>query len=144
MVATKGIERTVSKYVARAAVAEPEYRAGIANPKRAWAAAALGASGTFHAAVTAPSTKALFEAGIKKAGDAKWKKMAEDKGAARFADGVEKSKDFFKSAMSDVLATIEATSIGKRGPRGSAQNYARSKDLGTALHAKRLAARSVV
>lgn len=143
MVKTKGIERTVKKYVDRAGVAGPEYEAGIKAPKNDWEGSTLAAAGTFKMAITAPSVPQLFSAGVKKAGNAKWQKMALDKGVARFGDGVAKSQKFFRNSMSDVLATIEGISLSARGPRGSDQNYIRSKEIGTKLHAKRLAARAV-
>lgn len=143
MVKTKGLARTVGKWIARAAVASDDFKAGIENPKTPWESSTLAAVGTFKSAIASPDVPKLFSAGVKKAGDAKWSKMALEKGVGRFSDGIEKSKEYFEGSMGPVLSTIEATTLSKRGPRGSAINYNRSKEIGTALHAKRLAARAV-
>ena len=142
MVKTKGLERTVSKYVSRTAVAGPDYEAGIKDPKRPWAESTKAAADNYHTAVSSPTTKNLFISGVGKAGNAKWADMALRKGVARYADGVEKGKEYFRSGMSNVISTIESTTLGPRGPTGSEANYGRAKKMGMALRAMKLAQKS--
>lgn len=136
---TVGIERTLSKYVARAGVAGPDYEKGVKAPKRPWAESAAGAKDTYRAAITEADIPDRFARGITKAGNEKWSKMAVAKGVARFAAGVDAGKEEYKSSMSEVLSTIEGITLKDRGPRGSATNYDRVKAIGDALHAARLA-----
>lgn len=139
---TIGVERATSKWINRARVATPDYEAGVKSPKRPWAASAMAASGTYHSAVSSPNTKALFERGIKRAGDARWADMSAKKGVERYATGVELSEPYYRSQMGDVIGVIERTTLSSRGPRGSAANYTRVKEQGDALHAWRLAKRA--
>jgi len=143
LVKTVGIARTKDKYLRRVRVAGPDYEAGIKAPKISWEAAAVAAKGTFRTAITAPEIPDLFEKGIKRAGDAKWSKMAIDKGIARFAPGVELSVPYYEERMTDILAVIEKTDVPVRGPRGADINWERSKKIGKALAAWRLAVRAV-
>lgn len=136
---TIGADRAVNKWLARARVAADDYAKGIAAPKKPWAAAAAAAADTYMAAVSSPTTKSLFLRGIRRAGDARWAEMAAKKGVARFAQGVELSEQYYRSQIADVLAQIEGVTLKARGPRGSAQNYARVKQIGDKLHAWRLA-----
>jgi len=136
---TIGVDRTVSKWVARARVAAPDYEAGVKAPKKAWASAAAAAAETFFSAVSQPVVKDLFVRGIRRAGDTRWSEMAVKKGVGRFAPGVEAGEPYFRSQMGDILAQIEAVKLKPRGPRGSAQNYERVKQIGDKLHAWRIA-----
>lgn len=142
MVKTSGITRTTDKWIRRARVAGPDYEAGVKAPKRAWAAAAAAAKGTFKMAITSAEVPDLFVRGIERAGDARWSEMAIKKGIDRFAPGIELSQPYYERQMKDILGQIEAVKLKARGPRGSAQNYARVKDIGDKLHAWRLAQRS--
>ena len=136
---TIGVERTTSKWIGRARVAGPDYAAGIAAPKKPWAASAAGAANSFFSAVSSPEVKSLFVRGIRRAGDERWSRMATEKGVGRFAPGVELSEPYFRSQMTDVITQIEAVVLKPRGPRGSAQNYDLVKQVGDKLHAWRLA-----
>ena len=139
MVKTKGLERTTDKWIRRARVARPDYESGIKAPKVAWSTAAAAAKDVYREAITSPQVPELFAAGIRRAGDAKWSKMALEKGAERYARGVELGEDYYKSVMTDVLGTIERTTLPERGPAGSEKNYERVKKLGMALRAWKLA-----
>jgi len=136
---TIGADRAVSKWLARARVAGDDYAKGIAAPKKPWAAAAAAAADTYFSAVSSPTTKSLFLRGIRRAGDARWAEMAMKKGVGRFATGVELSEQYYRSQIGDVIAQIEGVTLKARGPRGSAQNYGRVKQIGDKLHAWRLA-----
>jgi len=136
---TIGIARTVSKYVARAAVATPDYEAGIKAPKNPYAASAIAAKDTYRAAITAPEIPDLYVSGIRRAGDAKWSKMALEKGKERYSRGVELGKEYYEGRMTNIIGVIERTTLPKRGPTGSEVNYARSKKMGMSLRAWKLA-----
>lgn len=139
MVKTKGVERTVSKYQSRVAVAGPDYKAGIMSPKRSWAESAANAANTWGSAIQEAVSRGSFEKGIRDAGDSKWSQMADKKGTARFSQGVDIGLPFYRQGMSENLSIIEGVTLGVKGPKGSAQNYERSKTIGDALRAAKLA-----
>lgn len=139
MVKTKGLERSVSKYQARVAVAGSDYKAGIQSPKRPWAENAANAASTWGSAIQEAVSRGSFEAGVRNAGDTKWREMSEKKGTARFSAGVDIGLPYYRQGMSENLSVIEGVTLGAKGPKGSAQNYERSKTIGDALRAAKLA-----
>jgi len=141
LVKTIGIDRTVSKWIARARVATPDYEAGIKAPKEPWLDQAVKAKDVYKAAVTAPEVPDLFVRGIKRAGTERWESMALRKGKDRFAPGVELSQPYYRGQMTDILAEIEKIIIPARAPRGDIRNLERVKKIFEELHAWRLAKR---
>jgi len=131
---TVGIERTVTKYLARVRVAGDDYKKGVTTPKRSWASAAAEAQPTFQSAVTAGDIGDRWARGVSEAGDTKWSSMAQSKGVERFSRGVELGQTYYRTGMTDVLSTIEGVTFGPKGPAGSPQNYDRVKNIGDALH----------
>jgi hypothetical protein len=138
MVATVGAARATEKYVARASVAQGDYEKGVRSPKTSWSTATQAAKGTYQQAVTAGDIGDRFSRGVSAAGDAKWSQMAVEKGVGRFADGVNKSSQFYAQKMEQNIRVIQGVTLATRGPRGSAQNYDRAKKIGDALHAARI------
>jgi len=143
MVKTIGIDRTVSKWIARARVARPDYEAGIKTPKRDWLTAAVAAKETYKAAITAPEVPELFVRGLKRAGKERWETMALKKGADRYTPGIELSEPYYRAVMSEILAEIERITLPTRQPRGDIRNLERVKKIFEGLHAWRLAKRAV-
>jgi len=143
MVKTIGIERTVTKWLARARVARPDYEAGIRVPKEPWLEQTIKAKPTYKAAITAPQVPDLFIRGVKRAGKERWESMALKKGADRYVPGVELSEGYYRGQMTDILAEIERIVLPKRAPRGDIRNLERVKKIFEALHAWRLAMRAV-
>jgi len=139
---TIGIERTTKKWIERARVAGPEYRAGIEAPKRPWLEAARAARDVYKAAVTAPDISDLYVRGIERAGMARWRDMALKKGVDRFAPGIELSEDYYRRVMGEILKEIEAIILPARKPRGNIGNLDRVKAIFEKLHAWRLAKRA--
>lgn len=139
---TIGVERTVEKWKARAGVAGADYEAGIRAPKRPWEEATLAAKTTFATAIKGADVPELFARGVRRAGNARWAEMAAKKGIGRFSEGVGLADPYFRSQMTDVLGQIEGVRLSPRGPRGSAANYGRVKEIGDKLHAWRLAKRA--
>jgi len=139
MVKTKGITRTVDRYLRRVRVAVPDYEAGVKDPKIPWDEATVAAKEVYRAAITDPKVPDKFEAGVKKVGIVKWRDMALKKGSGRFVPGVELGKPYYEGIMKDILAQIEAIVLPARGPRGDPKNLDRVRAIFEALHAWRLA-----
>jgi hypothetical protein len=114
------------------------YKTGVENGKD-WATAAANAVNNFVAGVTSGNIGTKYTGGVRSAGSEKFKRGVADKGVNRFSAGVTAGKTDYATGMAPVLATIGATQLSDRQPRGSAANYQRVQQIGDALHAKRLA-----
>jgi len=133
MPATKPVGQTVDKWQRRAAVAQPEYSAGVQNPRTNWDEAAAGADASYRAAVTAAAARGAFGAGVRAAGNAKWQQASLRKGPGRFVEGVQVSAPDFQAKIQTVLSTIQGVALPPRGPKGSPQNFQRIQPIGEAL-----------
>jgi hypothetical protein len=127
------VARVAAKWARRAGSASGEYEEGVRNTTRSWAAAAGAAEKNYQAGVTAAASSGRFGKGVQKAGDAKWKKGATEKGPARFSQGVAVAEGDYSGAMAPVLETIARTDLPMRGPVGSESNYSRVSAIGKAL-----------
>ncbi len=124
-----------TKFANRGQAAVPEYRAGVADPKRSQSDSAIAAAPNWQAAVQSPAALARFTNGLRAAGDAGWKAGALGKGADRYPAGVAAAKGKWQTHVTPFLNTIAALDLPPKGLRGSAANYARVSAVGNALHA---------
>ena len=71
-------------------------------------------------------------------GTANWKTKSEAK-QQNYAVGINAGLPKFESAIGKIMQAMPGivSSLGPRGPVGSAQNYARSAQVGQALHAQK-------
>ena len=125
--------RVAEKWARRAASASGEYEQGVMSTPKSWAAAAGAAEKNYVAGVNAAAAAGRFGKGITKAGDAKWKKNAAEKGPARYAQGVGVAQADYQSQVGPYLEAIGRVDLPARGPVGSEQNYARVGAIGKAL-----------
>jgi len=133
-----GIGVVAERWARRAAAASPDYTKGIETTSKDWAAAAGGAAASYKQAVTAAAGAGRFEKGVAKAGTAKWKKNAIEKGPARYAQGVGVAQPEYQGGFAPFLEAIGRIDLPARGPSGSPQNYARVQPIGTALNALKM------
>jgi hypothetical protein len=127
------VGRVAAKWARRAGSASAEYSEGVANTPRSWAAAATAAEGNYKAAVTQAAAAGRFGRGVSKAGDAKWKKNAVEKGPARYSQGVAVAEQDYAAQVGPYLEVIGRTNLPDRGPTGSEGNYLRVAAIGKAL-----------
>jgi len=111
----KKAERWNKKQIDRAAVAEDEYKAGIADPDRNPIDAALAAAEKRTARVKESLEKKTWEAAMKKLTIEDWRKPALAKGPARFIEGVKfaepKIRDFvakWRPILEEIQAAVRA------------------------------------
>lgn len=135
MAAIKPIEASAEKWTRRSAVAGPDYQAGIQNPRTPWAAAAAAANANYQAGVTAAATAGRFAAGVRKAGDEKWRTNALAKGPNRFAEGVQLAIGEWSKGFAPSQQALSSLTLPPRGPVGSAGNLQRVSVVATALRA---------
>lgn len=129
------ISRVAAKWARRAASAATEYEEGVRTTTKSWASAAGAAEKNYQAGVTAAATAGRFGKGVQRAGDAKWKKGAAEKGPARFSQGVAIAEPDYAGQMGPVLEVIGRTDLPARGPAGSDANFQRVVTIGKALRA---------
>jgi len=127
------VATVAAKWARRAASASGEYEQGIRATTRSWAAAAKGAEGNYRTGVTAAASAGRYGKGVDRAGDAKWKRNAMEKGPARFSSGVAVAEKDYYDQVAPYLSAIASVDLPPRGPAGSEGNYARVAAIGKAL-----------
>lgn len=137
MSAIKAIDQASDKWVRRASVAGPDYLNGVQNPRKPWAAAAAEGESNYKIGVVAAANAGRYGAGVKKAGDEKWRQGAQRKGPARFTEGVQLGKEEWGKGFQPYHSAISALTLPARGPKGSPQNIARVTAVATALRSLR-------
>jgi len=125
MAAIKDITKSSDKWQRRAAVATPDYTAGVTTPRRSWHDATVAAEGNYKAGVTAAANAGRFGAGVKRAGDQAWKDGALTKGPSRYSEGVSLAVQDWAAGFRPYQEAIGATALPPRGPAGSPQNLQR-------------------
>jgi hypothetical protein len=133
--------RVSDKWSRRASNAGEDYKAGIETTPKSWQAATTAGAANYKAGVAAAATAGRFERGVAKAGDARWKRGASEKGSMRYGPGVQAAQGDYAAAIGPVLEVIGRTDLPPRGPAGTDGNYARSAAIGRALRAMRTGAR---
>jgi hypothetical protein len=132
------IGQVADKWATVTAGRSAQYGQGVVQGKD-WAGATAAAVNNFVAGISNGNIGQKFGAGVRAAGNDKFQRGVKDKGVNRFASGVTAGKNDFASGMAPVLQTIGSTQLSDRQPRGSQANYERVRQIGDALHAKRLA-----
>lgn len=110
-----------------------DYKIGVTSPRRDWATSAAAAKDAYKAGVTEAAGRGAYEKGVGEAGSAKWKEKALAKGPGRFAEGVMVGAGDYAKGMEPVLATISATTLPPKFPRGDPRNIQRVSVIATAL-----------
>lgn len=134
----KPIGDVVEKFARRASAATDDYAKGVLTTEKDWASNTAAAEGSFEVGVQEAISDKRFGKGVKAAGTDKWRRGAAGKGAERYAPGVRDALAAYQAGVAPYLDELSRLSLKPRGPRGSEQNYQRSKDVGQALHRKRV------
>lgn len=128
MVKTRGVDYAKKKWEERVGVAEDDYSAGIADPKKDWKTETAGAEGRYEDGVKAGIAKKRFGKGVTKAGTEKWSTKTEAK-KARWGEGVRAATEDYATGMDAVIKAIEATVLPPRYPAGDPRNIERVKKM---------------
>ncbi len=121
----KPVEQLKEKYASRAGAAGGDYKAGIDNPRRDQASAALAAVDSYNVGVQASITAGSFAKGVTEAGTEKWKRKSSGVGAQRYPQGAAAAKDDWAKGAKPVLDAIASVDLPPRGPRGTPSNIQR-------------------
>ena len=137
-IALKPMEQIADKYAKRAQAASPEYAAGVAAPRKDWAAATGAAESAYEQGVQEAIARDGFGKGVRKAGNAKWQHRSTTLGAQRYPTGVAAAKPDYLAGFAPYAQVLTSVSLPAKGPRGAAGNLERVRAVADALHAKRV------
>ena len=135
----KPIAVSTTKWAQNASGASTSFATEAAAAGAEWESRAKEGNANYDKAIHAAGVVARQLAGITKAGAKKFVDGINLKGKDRFSQGVSVSKSNYTAGSEPYYAAMAALSLSARGPRGDAANYNRSKEVGDANHAKRLA-----
>ena len=137
MLKVKSAENAAAKFVNRAAVAGPDYEAGVRGTTD-WEQKAVAGKDNYVAGLQASIARGSREKGIQAAGNAGWQTKAVQVGAQRFPTGVRAAQQDYKNKVSPYLETLRALDLPPKGPKGSPENYDRVRAVGEALHGQKV------
>lgn len=129
----KSAAESASKFVERAGAASQDYVQGAQSTNKDQAAAAIAGKANWAAGVQAAITSGRYEKGLQASGKSGWLKGVTEKGAERFAGGVASGASKYASNSGKYDGARGAAASLPRGPKGSEQNFSRSKAVGQAL-----------
>src|SRR6266481_6168743 len=110
------------RWANRTAAATGDYQAGVASPRTSWQAATTAAADAHKAATTQALAEGRFAKGVARAGDGKWSRNAQGKGAERFGPGAAAGVEDYRNGVAPFLQVIESTPLPPRGPKGDPRN----------------------
>lgn len=99
--------------------------------------AAIASAPTWEAGVMEAAARGGYARGIEE-NRGRWKRKALAVGPQRFGPGVRAAETDQAQGFAPYRETIAGLTLGPRGPRGSPGNYERVREVGEALHAKRI------
>lgn len=114
------------------------YKRNVEAPLRNWEENTLAASERRDLGLQEAINDGRIDRGIKKAGQAKWKKQTVTLGPQRWQEGVSKGETAYKVGFQASHEVIAATDPGPKYPKGDSRNWDRSKAIGLALHQKKI------
>jgi hypothetical protein len=102
-----------------------------------YAAPAIAAAPIWEQGVMEAAARGGYAKGIEEKKD-KWKRKALAVGTARFGPGVRAAEQDQAAGFAPYREVISALTLAPRGPRGAPGNYERVREVGEALHRKRV------
>lgn len=134
----KPLAKIAEKFVRRASAAGGDFKEGVETTRKDQAENAIAATESYEVGVTEAIARGAFAEGLRESGHAKWKLKAAGKGAIRYPQGVREAGPDFQKGYAPMHSALEGLTLGPRGPRGSPQNYERSRVVGVTLHKVRI------
>ena len=125
MAEIKTLDRIVEKWQRRAGQAGVDYEAGVKNPRRDWAQAAVAANNTYRDAVTAAAQAGHYGRGVTRVGTPKWQLRSIALGPSRFPTGVAAAADDFARGFAPYREAIASVVLPARRPRRDPGNRGR-------------------
>jgi len=133
MVETKSLEQTQKNWDASHGRVPAAYSDGVKGARDV-IAKAIAAEDLYATKVQEAVSKRLRAKKLQNVSDEEWRSAALNKGAARIATGMAASKQKFNKGISQVLNTIQGTTIAPRTADPMANVDGRVKPIVSALH----------
>lgn len=125
------------KWVRKAGAAQPDYQFGVTNPRVDWQQATLAARDAWQSGIQQAIQERRWENAVRQTSTQQWQQAAVEKGAQRYAQGVQLARDKWAQAWEPYRQTIEGVQLPPRGPRGDPNNIQRVARIAQALHEAR-------
>lgn len=135
----KSLDRISEKWARVVAVSQPDYEAGVQNPRADWAAKTAAAEPNYNAGVQKAISEKRFAKGVNTAGTSKWQQRTLLVGPARWLQGVQVSRTQYERGFEPYRKVIENVTLPPRGPKGDPKNIQRVAAVADALHKEKLA-----
>lgn len=136
----KTASQSANKYVERASAASGDYVEGAKTTGKDQAAAAIAGAKNYEAGIQASITAKRYEKGLSKSGKSGWLKGITEKGAERYAGGVNSGSNKYAVNSGAYDSARQAADSLPRGPKGSEANFTRAKTVGMALRKQKIGA----
>lgn len=134
MVQVADLSTSADKFERRASAAGQDYEAGVsASSDSEQQEATLNAADNWEAGIQDAIAENRFESGVRNPNQS-WQTAALEVGSTRFTQGAGRAGDQWRTGFEPFAQTLESLSLQPRGPRGSAANFERSRQVGEALH----------
>lgn len=122
------------KYARRGRNATQDYETGVENTSDAeQAEATQAASGRWESGVQDAIANDAFSRGVSNSPKS-WQEYALNLGTQRFSQGVAQSQGVYEESVEPFFSALESLDLPARGPRGSAENFERSRVVGERLN----------
>lgn len=108
-----------------------------ATPTEDYSAPAIAAAPIWEQGVMEAAARDGYAKGVAAKAE-KWKRKALAVGPGRFGPGVRAAEQDQATGFAPFREVIAALTLPPRGPRGAPGNYERVREVGEALHAKRV------
>jgi hypothetical protein len=128
----KSLDAISAKWSQRASAAGQAYTDGVKAPKNDWASSTVAAEQLGCWRAEPPSLMDPSRRGCSRRGSA-WQNGAINKGAQRYAPGVQAAQPSSKLASRSSRKSSATSQLPPRMPKGDPGNYARAQAVGTAL-----------
>ncbi len=134
----KPVSQWVENYKGSAPRATSAYTQGVQSTQKSWSQSATNAIPAMVQGFNDAANSGRIAQGIQAAGDGYWKSQTVAK-ANNYSTGLAVGGDNYGAAAQKLAAALQTGigSLGQRGPTGSEQNFARSRQLGLYLHSQR-------
>jgi len=139
MPAIKSAREIAEKWARVTPTRDMDYRRGVEQPIKDWAAEAASANDRYVGGVTAAAQQGRYAAGIREAGTEKWKRGAIQKGVTRWGPGVRVAQPDYERGFGPYRDVIERVDLPPRRPKGDPANIERVAAIARALHEAKIA-----
>ena len=131
--ASKDPSSVAAKWASRAAVSTGDYSAGV-RATGDWQSKTAASNDSWKQGVSKAVSNDSFSKGVSATSNSDWQSAAAS-ASGDWSSGISAARSDFQNQIGKVMSSAASASLDVRGPRGSASNYNRSRQVGEKLHA---------